>query len=164
MAATVGPRAAQSAHLLFPSRFRASLTARVLRSIVSWEGIASCFFCGRLAGVFGLALLLTGALASPCARECGCAAGTCASVSGDPTVGCVKPRPQLFFLWSASVLQHARFSYCQPRRLTNERVPAVPDGLERLIAAQRQPTATSSSRTHVYFKLEVPASPRSRTP
>ena len=43
MQATVGPRAAQSAHLLFPSRFRASLTARVLRSMVSWEGILRLF-------------------------------------------------------------------------------------------------------------------------
>ena len=76
--ATVGPRAAQSAHLRLPSLFRASLTARVLRSIVSWEGIVSLNFVAwlafdwdllsplrsrlRVALASGLAGLLTGAL------------------------------------------------------------------------------------------------------
>ena len=84
MAATVGPRAAQSAQRRLPSLFKASLTARVLRSIVSWEGIARLFFGGRLAGVFGLAPW-TGAFASRCALVRGWSAVMCASVSSEPS-------------------------------------------------------------------------------
>ena len=83
MQATVGPRAAQSAQRRLPSLFRASLTARVLRSIVSWEGMTRVFFWWSLGWCFGLALLLTGARATGCARLRGCSAAMCASVRGD---------------------------------------------------------------------------------
>ena len=142
MQATVGPRAAQSAHLRLPSFFKASLTARVLRSIVSWEGIARVFFWWSLGWSFDWRSPLTGARSSRVALAFrGCAAVMCASGAVSPSAwaGMNRDDHSCFFL-SASVLEHARFScvlaasaQAAPART------AVPDGLQRSTSALRQP-------------------------